>query len=186
MTGFLDREITDLTYRDHFGTLKRQIQQLEELINRLLFFIEVHKNNLYEKIDLKEIESIIDRIRMRYPEKKASVHQDIKTDGLYYWQYVIVDELLENSFKFCNKSQLELWMRIHPHFLEVEDNGPGIPSEEKEKIFEPFYQIEKYITYNVPGVGLGLTLVRRLAELEGGEVRVENRKSGGLKVRIMF
>jgi signal transduction histidine kinase len=61
----------------------------------------------------------------------------------------------------------------------VSDDGIGIPPEEKAKIFQKFYQIEASFTGQVQGMGLGLALVKRVAEAHGGDVRVESSLGSG-------
>ena len=58
--------------------------------------------------------------------------------------------------------------------IRIGDNGPGIPSEERAKIFNKFYQIEGSFTGQVEGMGLGLALVKRGVDEHGGSVRVES------------
>lgn len=67
--------------------------------------------------------------------------------------------------------------------LEVEDNGPGIPAEEQEKIFDRFYRIPGTAG---EGCGLGLTIVREIAHLHGAEVRLATLQGGGLRISLMF
>jgi len=103
---------------------------------------------------------------------------------LRFWQKVVMEELIENAFKFCGKEKLALKLVLKEGVLEVSDNGPGIPPEEKDKIFEPFYQLEKYFTGNVPGVGLGLALVKRLAELNKRRVEIQSVIGHGTKITV--
>jgi two-component system OmpR family sensor kinase len=68
--------------------------------------------------------------------------------------------------------------------LQVVDNGPGIPPEERERVFDRFYRRG---ASDVPGSGLGLAIVRRIAEQQGAQVRLETPSSGkGLAVRVIF
>jgi signal transduction histidine kinase len=66
--------------------------------------------------------------------------------------------------------------------LRVEDRGPGIPREEREQVFEPFYRGPAAERNATPGSGLGLSLVRHVVRAHGGRVRVEGREGGGTAV----
>lgn len=70
--------------------------------------------------------------------------------------------------------------------LRVSDRGPGIPVEEREAVFEPFYQPATQSRRGERGVGLGLALVRRIARLHGGEVRCLGRDGGGACFEVTF
>ena len=66
--------------------------------------------------------------------------------------------------------------------LRVEDGGPGIPRDERERVFEPFYRGGAAERNATPGSGLGLSLVRHVVNAHGGRVRVEGREAGGTAV----
>ena len=68
--------------------------------------------------------------------------------------------------------------------VSVEDEGPGLPNEELTQVFEPFYRAEPSRNRNTGGIGLGLAVVRSIAHLHGGEVRLENRAEGGLRAIV--
>ena len=68
--------------------------------------------------------------------------------------------------------------------LRVEDRGPGIPREERERVFEPFYRGRARERNDTPGAGLGLSLVRHVVRAHGGTVRVEAREGGGAVVVV--
>ena len=79
-------------------------------------------------------------------------------------------DLADNAIKFCDRAVVQIaigYRRTEDgmHELSIADNGVGLPGEEYERIFEEFYQVEKYFTGNVSGVGLGLSLVRRLIRI---------------------
>jgi signal transduction histidine kinase len=63
--------------------------------------------------------------------------------------------------------------------LAIVDNGPGIPPEERENIFDNFYQIEESFTGQVEGVGLGLSFVKRVVEAHGGRIALESELGKG-------
>jgi len=66
--------------------------------------------------------------------------------------------------------------------LRVEDRGPGIPRDERERVFEPFYRGPAAERNATPGSGLGLSLVRHVARAHGGRARVEGHEGGGTAV----
>lgn len=68
--------------------------------------------------------------------------------------------------------------------IEVADRGPGIPAEERAAVFEPFTRLSR--DAEAPGSGLGLTVVRRVAEAAGGTADVEDRHGGGTVVRLVL
>lgn len=87
--------------------------------------------------------------------------------------------LLENARRYGGP-QVELFLRSNRAQLElaVADRGPGVPADQRERIFEPFYRLTGHAEH-AGGVGLGLSLVRQIAERHGGQVRCEAREGGG-------
>jgi signal transduction histidine kinase len=82
-----------------------------------------------------------------------------------------------------------VWVRVAREgggvLIVVEDDGPGVPDELKQAVFEPFRQ-GNGVPYPSPGVGVGLSLVARFAELHGGRAWVEERDGGGASFRVLF
>ena len=70
--------------------------------------------------------------------------------------------------------------------LVVDDEGPGIPEADLQRVFERFYRVDKARSRETGGTGLGLSIVKHLVGLHGGDVRAENRLTGGARfvVRI--
>jgi PAS domain S-box-containing protein len=100
----------------------------------------------------------------------------------------IVENLLANTARHT-PVDTRAWVRVEPAdggvLLVVEDDGPGIPPEHREAIFEPFRQGPD-APEHAPGVGVGLTLVARFAELLGGRAWVQEREGGGASFRVLL
>ena len=77
-------------------------------------------------------------------------------------------------------------MQADPQSYEivVDDDGPGIPDKDRTRVFEPFVRLEASRSAETGGSGLGLTLVKAIAEGHGGAIRLENRSGGGLRARL--
>ncbi|HID62957.1 MAG TPA: GHKL domain-containing protein, partial [Anaerolineae bacterium] len=95
--------------------------------------------------------------------------------------------LLDNAVKYCPEgSEVQVRLRTDAEgiVVEVADNGPGIPEEDLPYIFEKMYRVEKEGTRAVEGSGLGLSIVKRIVELHGGQVAVESTVGKGTTFRI--
>jgi signal transduction histidine kinase len=103
---------------------------------------------------------------------------------------LIFNNLVENAIKFGDKDPVRVNVAVRKNAQRVEvsvsDNGRGIPPEETDKVFEKFYQIEKYFTGSVEGAGLGLAIVRRLVSAYGGSVRLSSRLGAGSTFTMTF
>lgn len=96
---------------------------------------------------------------------------------------IILENLIENALKFNDKDVVTIDVTVRQSsegtVLSVADNGPGIPPEERRKVFEKFYQIERYFTGSIQGAGLGLPLVKNLVESYGGHIHLESELGVG-------
>jgi signal transduction histidine kinase len=70
--------------------------------------------------------------------------------------------------------------------IAVEDDGPGIPAAELDRVFEPFKRLEPSRNRSTGGVGLGLTIARQAILTEGGTLWLENRRGGGLTAHVVL
>jgi signal transduction histidine kinase len=97
-----------------------------------------------------------------------------------------VANLIENAVKFGGVARVSLVAGPRDVLVVVEDDGPGIPPAELANVFAPFYRVEKSRGDGPGGVGLGLSVVRAVADAHGGQVRLENRDGGGLSAILEF
>ena len=98
----------------------------------------------------------------------------VKADETRLTQIMI--NLISNAVKFTPHGQVAVSYAAHDDMVEirVRDSGPGIPENQRERIFEEFYQVEGGLSRTSGGTGLGLAIARRFARLMGGDIRVES------------
>jgi PAS domain S-box-containing protein len=101
----------------------------------------------------------------------------------------IIENLVSNALRHTD-SEVHVWITARGQdggvFISVDDDGPGIPERLRDEIFEPFRQAPGSAAEHSPGVGVGLSLVRRFAELHGGRAWVEERAGGGSSFKVFL
>jgi signal transduction histidine kinase len=95
-----------------------------------------------------------------------------------------VRNLVENAVAYGGRADVRLADTPKGYEILVEDDGPGIAEDDQHRVFEPFVRLESSRNAATGGTGLGLTLVKAIAEGHGGAVRLENRSEGGLRARL--
>ena len=115
--------------------------------------------------------------------------KDITMVGSDILIYRLVYNLVENAIKY-NHSGGQVTVtadRKEKHvYLSVEDTGAGIPEELKERVFEPFFRVDKSRSREIGGVGLGLALVREIVRVHDGSITVKSNPSGGTIFEVVL
>jgi signal transduction histidine kinase len=92
--------------------------------------------------------------------------------------------LIENAVRYGGSARVALKNEARHLIATIDDDGPGIPEERLEDVFEPFVRLEASRNNATGGAGLGLTLARSIAREHGGDVTLENRRGGGLRASL--
>jgi len=92
--------------------------------------------------------------------------------------------LIENAARYGHEATVKAHCHGSAVEVVIEDRGPGIPEAEMEKVFSPFHRVEGSRNRKTGGIGLGLTVARSIVRAHGGDIRLENRKEGGLRVIV--
>jgi len=97
-----------------------------------------------------------------------------------------LQNLLDNAIRYGCDVELQIEDSTEALILYVRDRGPGIPEQELERVFEPFYRVEASRNPSTGGSGLGLSIARNLAQSMGGDVTLRNREGGGLEAKVVL
>ena len=103
--------------------------------------------------------------------------------------YRLVYNLVENAIKYNHSGgqvTVTAYRKEKHVYLSVEDTGNGIPEELRERVFEPFFRVDKSRSRELGGVGLGLALVREIVRVHDGSITVRSNPSGGTIFDVMF
>ena len=92
--------------------------------------------------------------------------------------------LIENGVKFGNAVEVTVTPESDAFVIRIRDHGPGLPEDELEKVFEPFYRVETSRNRETGGTGLGLAITRNLLRRQHGEVCLQNHLEGGLMATV--
>lgn len=174
-------------------TIDRNSQLLTALVDKITWFTALESEHLELTRKPHPVFTILDTaladLANFLKTSEAVIVRDASIDSApailvdKTWMKEAFRNLIENAVKFNPKKPREVRLSVESSEKEIRlifrDNGPGIPSEEHEKIFQKFYQIDRSFTGQIPGMGLGLTLVQRVAEAHGGRVSVESSMGNG-------
>lgn len=92
--------------------------------------------------------------------------------------------LIDNAAKYGKRAYVKVTTEADRVLVTIDDEGAGIPSDQRERVFEPFYRIEDSRSRETGGTGLGLTVARTLILAHGGDIRLDDRPGGGLRVKV--
>ncbi|TDH25130.1 two-component sensor histidine kinase [Segetibacter sp. 3557_3] len=166
----------------------QEANRLNTLCNNILLASQLearaYQLNRVE-LNLSEVvEDCIAEFENHFPGRKinGNVDQQVFFTGEHLLLQVLVNNLLENAQKYTPRDipiKVDLAEQMQRIVLKVADHGPGIPEDEKRKIFEKFYRIGNEATRNTKGTGLGLYLCKRIANDHGGDISVKNNEPQG-------
>jgi K+-sensing histidine kinase KdpD len=173
----------------------QEVNRLNTLVNNILVSAQLEGGRYRmsdEDLDFSElVKSCFSDFKNRFPDRpwqSAIVPEiDIKGDPLLL--QILVNNLLENAVKYSPKEgtiQCKLHEAGKQVILEVIDQGPGIPDEEKTKVFEKFYRIGNENTRTAKGTGLGLYLCHKIAKDHKASIRVTDNMPTGCNFSVSF
>ena len=166
----------------------QETNRLDTLCNNLLISSQIegggYKANFEEQNFSLLVHQCINEFVIRFPKRKieAAVDADVFVNGDFFLLQIAVNNLLENAIKYSPKEcavGVVLKQEQQNAVLQIIDEGMGISTTDKEKIFEKFYRAGNEATKRAKGTGLGLYLASRIAKRHNGSIKIEDNPKAG-------
>jgi len=166
--------------------LAADIDQMDAMISATLGFVrDATLAGPREKLELSSlIESVLDEAAETGADATALPSDRIVIQGDPVALRRLAANLVGNALKYGLRARGRVFTEGGEAVIDIEDDGPGIPAGELERVFEPFYRGEPSRSRETGGAGLGLAVVRSIARAHGGDVALITRPGGGLTARV--
>ena len=197
----LRRQLPPETARMSHEEILKSGRRLERVVEMLEFFASAGAGRVRLRREPLDVRSVVDEVVGRWSEKVDGNHKITRrvarnvppVDGDRRWLTLSLDELVDNAVKFSpDGGRISVTAEVSGNGrhqgvqITVADQGKGMTPDEQELAFADFVQGDGSDTRSYGGLGLGLALVKRVAEAHGGEVHVESRPGKGSKLSIVL
>ena len=181
---------------DTLQTIKMVTEQndkLNRMVKTLLDMSELQSVGRDDKIILdaivEEVLADLEPLALEKNIKLIGKCEDATMIGSDILIYRLVYNLVENAIKYnhpLGQVTVTAYQRNKHVYVSVEDTGSGIPKELRERVFEPFFRVDKSRSRELGGVGLGLALVHEIVRVHDGSISIKSGKTGGTIFEVTF
>ena len=173
--------------------LTEQNDRLGKMVKTLLDMSELQTVGRDEKIILNDlVDEVLEDLEPLAQEKNIKLigkYKNITMIGSDILIYRLVYNLVENAIKYNHADgqvTVNAYKKQKHIYLSVADTGSGIPKELRERVFEPFFRVDKSRSRELGGVGLGLALVREIVRVHDGTISINSNPAGGTIFEVIF
>ncbi|HBD08893.1 MAG TPA: two-component system sensor histidine kinase CreC [Syntrophobacteraceae bacterium] len=178
------------------GNLRTETHRIQDLVDRMLKLSELENKRMLERVERISfaalVRTVLESKEALLSQKSLHVELDLDEElfvkGDSFLLHQAVSNLIQNAIDFSPAhGRIAITLQTNGKALDlmVEDEGPGIPEYAREKVFDKFFSLERPDT-GKKSTGLGLNLVREVAHLHGGAIRLENRAARGLRATFQL
>jgi two-component system osmolarity sensor histidine kinase EnvZ len=182
----LKLQIELLNKNQKLNSLKEEITEMEKMINEYLDFASNQYSQPAEKFNIVQlIQNLIDKNFKKNIKIKSP--KNLIFSGRKNLIRRCITNIINNSQKYAENISITCKKMKNAIQINIDDDGPGIADEHKEKVFRPFYRVDKSRSLKDNNVGLGLSIVEDIVNSHGGTVKLLNNPKGkGLRVSLSF
>ena len=165
--------------------LSNDISEMEKMLNEYLQFASSSSEEKTEAFDISEL---LKSTVIRYEKKEITtdIPERVFLDGRKSLIRRCFNNLIDNSIKYSNNILISLKKSANSIMIIIDDDGPGIPKNERENVFKPFYKIDKSRSDSKSSVGLGLSIASDIIRSHGGNISLETSPANGLRTKIFL
>jgi two-component system osmolarity sensor histidine kinase EnvZ len=182
----LKLQIEILNKDGKLNKIKEDVNEMQKMISDYLDYSTSQSDKTSNKFNLS---IMLNEIYHKFSGSKIKLECK-KNYFIVGRQHLIKRSILnviENALKYGNSADIKVTDQNNKIVITVDDNGPGIPDREKERVLRPFYRLDKSRTSNSGSVGLGLSIVQDIVNSHGGKIELQdNPKGTGLRVNLIF
>ena len=161
------------------------IDEMEKMLNEYLQFTS---SSFLEKNETFDISELIENIINKYDNDNISkkLIPRVYMNGRKNLIQRSLNNLIDNSIKYADKINLELTKKNNNIIVTIDDDGIGVPEDEYQNVFKPFYKLDKSRGGAKSSVGLGLSITSDIIKSHGGNIVLEKSKLNGLRVKVFL
>jgi signal transduction histidine kinase len=159
-------------------SIRRSVKEMSDMIDATLEYSE--GLDFKEEFSHISIVEILENLPISYACSYSNLIINVRPKALVR----ALRNLIENAKRYGNQADIRLAVKEPDLYIYIDDTGPGIPEKYIERVFEPFFRLEKSRSRNTGGVGLGLAIARTIILAHGGTIALKNKETGGLQVVI--
>ena len=178
-------QLTFIKDKEISKKLSEDVKEMEKMLDEYLQFARSQFSEKTTKINLNKL---IESVSSKYENSKIKLElsENVEINGRTNLLQRCLENLINNSIKYANNTYLKLTKSSNHSIVIVEDDGPGIPVNEYENVFKPFYKIDKSRGDSKSSVGLGLSIANDIIKSHGGNIKLDKSNFGGLQVKIFL
>ena len=171
--------------KDISSKLVDDINEMEKMLNEYLQFTS---STYLEKDELFDLSELLNQTIEKYNNQNIlkNISERVYFNGRKNLIKRSINNLIDNALKYGKNINVDLSKKNTNIFIKIEDDGPGIPENEYDNVFKPFYKIDKGRAETKSSVGLGLSIASDIIRSHGGNIKLNKSAKKGLEVRIFL
>ncbi len=175
------------TRSEKAAEIKDGLDELNDLVDELFLYMRFDSTASPLKKEIFTVAEALDELAEMFERERPEINiklqsdseQDIDVEANLKYFNRAIGNLIGNAVRYAETEVVIRYQKINNHVLvEVADDGPGIPSDKREHLFEPFYRVDESRNRKSGGAGLGLAIVRRIMQAHGGSISVADSNRG--------